>query len=318
MQAAARAGMNGLEWLGRRASLMLLVGVFSGLALPGLAAVLRPALLIAVACLLTMSMVRVEPASLRRALQAPFVSALALGWLLLGAPLLVAWLCLDTGLPPTIAQSVVLYAAAPPLVAATAYALMLGLDAAFALYLTILGTFIVPLTLPPLASALLGLALPLTPLDMTVRLAVMVACCAGAAWAIRRFAGAERLARRGRALDGVVVLLMWLFAVAIMDGVTARIVNDPGWLVTCALAACILNFGLCAAGAIGAGLLGVRRALTVGLLSGNRNLGLVVGAMAADAPAEVVAFVAVAQIPIYALPSLLRPITRRLLPTPAH
>lgn len=313
MRTLADLGIAGLEWLGRRASLMLVIGVFSGLALPGLAAVLRPGLLIAVVCLLTMSMVRIEPSSLVRVVRTPVASLLVLCWLLLAAPLLVAWVCRYLGTSTEISQAVILYAGAPPLVAATAYALMLGLDAAFAIYLTVLGTFLIPLTLPPLAAALLGVALPLAPLDMMLRLAALVVGCAVAAWTIRRMVGGPRLAGRAQAFDGVLVIFMWLFAVAIMDGVAERIARDPWWLVATALAACAVNFGLCAVGAIGALPLGRSRGLTVGLLSGNRNLGLVAGAMAADASAELVAFIAVAQIPIYAAPLLLRPLTRRLL-----
>ena len=61
-----------------------------------------------------------------------------------------------------------------------------------------------------------------------------------------------------------------------------------------------------------AGGLGPRRALTVGLVSGNRNLALILAALAGSTNFDLLLFFAVGQIPIYILPALLAPLYRRL------
>jgi BASS family bile acid:Na+ symporter len=75
-----------------------------------------------------------------------------------------------------------------------------------------------------------------------------------------------------------------------------------------------VNFGLQAAGALLARPLGPERSLTLGLCAGNRNLGVVVAALGAQAPFELVAFLALAQIPIYVAPVLIGPLARRFVP----
>src|SRR3546814_18528910 len=63
--------------------------------------------------------------------------------------------------------------------------------------------------------------------------------------------------------------------------------------------------------------LGRRRALTVGLISGNCNMGLLLAAFPPGTDGDVVLYFAVAQIPMYMLPALLLPLYRRLVGDPA-
>jgi BASS family bile acid:Na+ symporter len=51
-------------------------------------------------------------------------------------------------------------------------------------------------------------------------------------------------------------------------------------------------------------------------MTGNCNMGLVMVALADKADFDVIVFFAMAQIPMYMLPALLRPIYRRLLVAP--
>jgi BASS family bile acid:Na+ symporter len=97
-----------------------------------------------------------------------------------------------------------------------------------------------------------------------------------------------------------------------MDGVTALALARPGYIIGATVAAFAANLVLQVLGALAWLRQGVRPALTVGLLTGNRNMGLVLVALGADASFEVIAFFAVAQIPMYVLPGLLAPVYRRL------
>ena len=59
--------------------------------------------------------------------------------------------------------------------------------------------------------------------------------------------------------------------------------------------------------------LGLRTALTVALCSGNRNLSIVLALTGGLADDRLLTFLAVAQLPIFVMPSLLRPLYRRIL-----
>jgi BASS family bile acid:Na+ symporter len=104
-----------------------------------------------------------------------------------------------------------------------------------------------------------------------------------------------------------------VFAIGIMEGVTALALEHPGYVIGATIASFAANVVLQAVGALAWLRQGMRRALTVGLLTGNRNMGLVLVALGGDASLELVAFFAVAQIPMYVLPGLLLPTYRRLL-----
>src|SRR3546814_11037642 len=72
-------------------------------------------------------------------------------------------------------------------------------------------------------------------MEFMARLGVVVVVAVAAAVVIRRAIGRERLPRVTRHLDGAVVIVMLVFAVAIMDGVTATLMTRPGvvafWLL---------------------------------------------------------------------------------------
>ena len=57
-------------------------------------------------------------------------------------------------------------------------------------------------------------------------------------------------------------------------------------------------------------------ASTVGFSNGNRNMALVLGALAGNVPEHTWLFFAVAQFPIYITPMLLKPVYARLLDGP--
>jgi BASS family bile acid:Na+ symporter len=123
----------------------------------------------------------------------------------------------------------------------------------------------------------------------------------------------QKLVANARMLDGVSVATLVLFALAIMDGVTAVALARPGYVVLVTLAAFCANIALQCLGTLAALRLGMRSAITVGLMTGNCNMGLVMVALADKADFDVIVFFAMAQIPMYMLPALLQPIYRRLL-----
>ncbi len=309
-----------LAFLGGHATWVLFVGVFLGLALPDLASLARPLLAPAVAVLLTATLVRVDWQVMVAHARRPWVTALVTAWLLIGSPLLMAGLMAGLSvfgaLPTSLMTALVLMAAAPPILSAAPIAIILGLDGALALVVALAATLLTPFTVPPLALALLGLELDIGVTAFMLRLSVIVAASFLLAFVIRRIIGRDRLPRVAAHIDGSVVVVMLIFAVAIMDGVTATLLSEPAkvglWLLTAFIANPVLQL----AGALVFSWLGRRRALTVGLVSGNCNMGLLLAAFPTGTDFDVVLYFAVAQLPMYMLPAVLLPLYRRLVGEP--
>jgi BASS family bile acid:Na+ symporter len=190
---------------------------------------------------------------------------------------------------------------------------MLGLDAALAVLLTMLASALMPFTLPPIALHLLGVHIDIALGELMLRLGLVVGGCFATAWCLRRVLPPGFTLRHADALDGLAVLGLLLFATAIMDGVSAMAIEQPRFILLCALAVFGLNLALQVLGSVAFAWRGRRHALTLGLCSGNANLGLLLAALADRAAVELFVFVAVAQLPIYTLPVIQRPLYRRWL-----
>jgi bile acid:Na+ symporter, BASS family len=304
---------QGLAWLGRHGSKVIAFGVFTGLLLPPLAALLRPLLIPAIIGPFLIALLRLDWRQLGRHLGEPVSAALFLAWLLFALPVLVHLAIAPLGLPPALHGGMVLMGAAPPLMASANLALMLGLDAALAVVVTVLATALMPFTLPPIALHLLDVTIDIGLGELMARLGLIVGGCFALAWGMRRYLPPGFAARHVDVLDGLAVIGLLVFAIGIMDGVTEMLFAAPAFVLGCALAAYGLNLGLQALGALAFAWRGRSPALTMGLCSGNANLGLLIAALADRAAFELVVFVAMAQLPIYTLPMLQRPLYRRWL-----
>lgn len=302
-----------LDALGRRATLFMAAGVGAGILLPWLADALRPLLVPLLLVPLTIALVRLDWSALMAYGRRPLLIGALAGWVLIASPLLMWAAVAPLPLSPAIQTALILMAAAPPIVSSAAIALFLGLDAALAVVVVVLSTALVPLTLPPLALALLGLELEIGLIAFMLRLAALVGVAFAAALLIRRFVSAGWLARNGRTLDGLSVLNLILFAIAIMAGVTEAALSRPAFVAGTVAVSFIANLALQAAGAAVGWPLGRRAALTLALMTGNCNMGLVLVVLADKAEFDVVVYFALAQIPMYTLPGLMTPLYRRLL-----
>jgi BASS family bile acid:Na+ symporter len=167
----------GLVWLGRHGSAVIAVGVFLGLAFPPLASLLKPLLIPAIVGPFLIALIRLDWRRLGDYLTRPAPTALALLWLLVLSPLLVHAVVRLLGLPAPIHGGLVLMAAAPPLMASGALALMLGLDAALAVLVTMLASALMPFTLPPIALHLLGVEIDIAVGELMLRLGLVVGGC---------------------------------------------------------------------------------------------------------------------------------------------
>ena len=312
MRALARI----LDFFGQHATLILAGGVLLGLVAPPLAALARPLLIPGLLIPLVIALVRLDWGALAAYARRPGLVALITVWLLFASPLLM-WLALKAfSLPPALAQALTLMASASPIISCAAISLILGLDAALAVVVIVVTTALMPFTLPTLALALLGLSIDIDLGTFMLRLALMVGGAFAAALTVRRLVPRAKLQANARVLDGVSVATLLVFALAIMDGVTAVALARPGYVLLVTVSAFAANILLQALGTVVSLKLGMRAAITLGLMTGNCNMGLVMVALADKADFDVIVFFAMAQIPMYMLPALLTPIYRRLLVMP--
>jgi len=308
--------MRSLVFIGRHATRFMAGGLLLGILVPPLAALAKPLLIPTLLIPLTLALVRLDWRAMAAYRHRSLVVAALLGWLLGVSPLLV-WLLTSAlhayGMPDALRQALVLMAASSPIVSSVAIALIVGLDATLAIVAVLLATALVPLTLPAVALALLGLDLDIGLAAFMGRLGLLVGSAFAAAWVIRRLVPAPALAARTELLDGLTVVNLLLFGLAIMDGVTAYALARPAYVAGATTAAFAFNLLLQGAGLVVFRQLGLRGALTAGLLSGNCNVGLVLVALQGRASFDITVFFALAQIPMYVLPAVLEPIYRRLL-----
>lgn len=301
-----------LAALGRHARWALPLGVFVGIVLPPLAGALRPVLTAAVIGTLTAALLRLDPAALVAALRAPGRAMLLVAWLLVVSPLLVWFAAGLFGLSDELRLVLLLQAAAPPIGSSAVFALMLGLDGVLAMVGAVLATLLLPVTLTPLVAWLLPAAgVQVDLVAFAARVVMVVAAPFVLAWALRAALGRARLVRHDALLGGLNVVLLVVFAIAVMDGVTARLLADPSTVLRLLAAACVAAVLLHAAGWALLRHAGPQVAWSSALVSGNRNMGLMLAVTAGTAGEVFSLYVGIAQIPMYFAPLVLGWVARR-------
>jgi predicted Na+-dependent transporter len=258
------------------------------------------------------TLLRVEPRELARLARRPVRLLVLLLWLLIVSPLLAIAIGRVFGVPHAMLEPLVLWSMSPPLAASSAFAFMVGLNGSLALLVMVAATFLMPLTVPPLALALIGLRLEIGVLELMARLAVFVGGAALVAAAARRLIGPARLARSTLEASGFAVVTFVLFGIAVMDGVQEMIRSAPGQMVLWTLFTFAASLGMQGVTTLAFLRLGRLDALTAGLVAGNRNIAIVWANLGSAAPPEIGLYVAVIQLPIFILPAVLRPVYRRL------
>lgn len=310
-----------LDYVGRHATKFLFGGVLVGLAMPPLAALLRPGLVVFLLLPLTMALMRLDWTAFHAYARRPLLVFPMVAFLLLACPLLVFAVLEPLGLPRPLMEAIVLMAAAPPITGTVAISLILGLDAALAVIVMVIATALVPFTLPPLALMLLNIEIQMSLLEFMGRLALMVGVAFGGALLVRWRVKPEWLRENSRLIDGCSVVALVLFAIAIMDGVATKLMAQPGYVILATVSAFIANLLLQALGyVVGRHIfrLGQAAALTLGILTGNCNMGLVMVSLADRAVFDMVVFFAMGQLPMYMLPGLLQPVYRKLAARPVR
>jgi len=259
-----------------------------------------------------LAFLRVDLSALRRYFTRPGLIAAATVWLMLVAPALIGAIFFYAGVGhalPGLYFMLVLQLAAPGLMSAPAVAALLGLDVALTLAGLIVSVAVAPVSAGLFTHLFLGTALA-SPLALGVHLALIIAGAALGAAVIRGIAGGAFIEAQAQRIDGLSVLMFMTFAIAAMDGVTAHIVNEPMLVGKLTLLAFALSLGMTAVTTLVFWPAGRARAFAIGLMAGNRNMGLMLAATGFAVSDVAWLYFAVAQFPIDLLPHLMRPIAR--------
>jgi predicted Na+-dependent transporter len=292
-----------LSFAGNRGPAILFGGVLVGLAFPSLADAARPWMGVGVFLFTLGSLLKADKVSIAAEAKKGWI-VLVLAWSTFGVPLVMLGFIRFAHPDPELAQGMLLCMLAPPVGGAAAIAAMLRLNAPLALLALVAATIMAPFYLPALSVWLTGYGLDIDPMGMTVRLVAIVGSAfAVAAW-LRRHANSF-VTNNPHAMTGIAVLGLILVAVGAMRGMQAAFLAEPGEVTIVLLAAFAVNICFQVLGTVLFLPAGGIYARTVGLLSGNRNVTLVMAAAGAGLAKHqhVELFLAMSMFPIFMLPT---------------
>jgi hypothetical protein len=300
-----------VSWLGRQGTRAVALSLFAGLALPWLAAAMKPAFTPSVFVLLTLAFLRVDPGALRRRFARPGLVLAATAWMMIATPLVCGPVLAVAGLDPGLLVALTFQVAAPPVVATAALAALMGLDAALALAVLAACAAATPVSAAAFAALFLGGAIEISAAALGLRLFAMLGGAAVLAMLIRHATGQPWLARQSDRIDGLSVVALFVFAVAVMDGVVAQGAEHPTLLLGMIALAFATSLVLGVTTALVFWRAGRSVALTLALSAGLRNLGVMIAATGGRVPELTWLYIAMAQFPVYLLPHLLKAALRR-------
>jgi BASS family bile acid:Na+ symporter len=206
----------------------------------------------------------------------------------------------------------VLSACAGPIFSSPAFARLLHLDAPLMTAIVLATTLLMPMALVVWSDLLLTTSAELDLGEYLWRMTLFILLPFALATVLRGVVGKATIAASRRKISALVIASLMLFALAVMDGVTARLLDNPSLVAGFLVAAFLYNVGSQLVTALVFRPVGAVRALTAGLAAGYRNLALVLVMTETMVGPDFAIYVGVAQIPMYVLPVLLTPLYQRV------
>jgi len=302
-----------LAWLGRQGTRALAVSIFLGLAVPSLAAYVKPYLGATVFVLLVFSYLRTDRTALRRYIRSPGLTVVASLWVMAVLPLLFGTIYVVAGIrevSPALFTIMILQSAITPITSAAAFAALMGLDVALSLAVLVLSNALSPITTVAFSYLFLGTSL-FSPVDLGLRLFALFAGAGAVAYGIERLAGRRRIDRQKDVIDGLNVIAVFVFAVAAMESVPRHMLADPSFALELFALTVALTVVSIAASMLVFWRAGLDRGLAIGVLAAFRNIGAIMAVVGTTLPDLAWFYFAMAQFPIFLLPAVLQPMARR-------
>ncbi|SDR37523.1 symporter [Pseudovibrio sp. Tun.PSC04-5.I4] len=303
-----------LGYLGKNGMNAIAISIFLGLFLPGIAQALRLFLTPAIFILLTLSFVRVNNTAIASQLKHPKLAIAATLWQMIFLPALVALACWQIGLDQIdvgVLTALFMVSAAPPVMSTPIFIWMYGMNGALALTISTLALIAAPLTTAFFASMILPASLQVNPYDLALNLAGFLLGSALLGRFLYYALGAKRIDAATDQINGLNCIVLFVFAVAAMDGVADFAWTSPfkaAALFLTVFSIATVQFLLTYLSFLSAG---VQNAFIASYGVASRNLGLMVAALGGTVPELAWLFFAFAQFPIYLLPWILRPLALR-------
>jgi BASS family bile acid:Na+ symporter len=305
-----------LSWIGRQGTRAVAALVVIGIALPWVGALLKPHVTEAVFVLLCIAFLRVDIATVRTYLRRPALVLAATAWTSAAIPVMFGMSCYAFGVnaqTPSLFLALMLQAVASPMMASPALAALMGLDATLVLVTLVAATAIVPFTAPLFASLFVGPALSIPPLMLAVKLIAILAGAALVGFGARRFFGIAAIERQKERINGFNVIVLFVFVAAVMENVGVRALSDPVNTMALTALAFVMFFSVLFLTVLVFLFAGREKALSLGFMVSQRNLGLMLAATGGALPDLTWLYFALSQFPIYLSPYLLQPIANRIL-----
>jgi hypothetical protein len=257
-----------------------------------------------------------DVAALRTYVRRPAIVLTATAWTSIGIPVLFGVSCLASGIEkqaPDLFLALMLQAVASPMMAAPALAALMGLDVTLVLVTLVTSTALMPFTAPVFALVFVGPNLSISPLVLAAKLFAILTGAALVGFVVRRVFGLVAIERQKERINGLNILVLFVFVAAVMEGVGARFLASP--LTTTALAALafVVFFAVLFLTALLFLPAGRESALALGFMASQRNMGLMLAVTGGALPDLTWLYFALSQFPIYLSPQLLQPLARRIL-----
>ena len=298
-----------LSWLGCQGTRAVAAVIFIAIAVPPMGDILRPFLTFSIFALLTVAFMRVDLQQVSARMRQPRLILIAAGWSMLVVPGVFGGVMLVAGIDgsaPDLFLAIMLQSMASPLISAPAFAALVGLDATLVLVTLVVTTISVPFTAALFAMLYFGPETSLAPLVLGGQLALLLGGAAVTAMTIRRVVGYARIIGRVSEIDGINILLLYVFSAAIMENVVGGFFSMPWLMIGLTSLSFAIFFVMFATTAISFWWAGRDSALSLGFMASQRNMGLMLGATGGVLPDLTWVYFALAQFPIYLTPQMLK------------
>jgi BASS family bile acid:Na+ symporter len=245
----------------------------------------------------------------------PAIVLAATAWTSFAVPTLFGVSCLAARLDkraPDLFLALMLQAIASPMMAAPALAALMGFDATLALVTLITSTALIPLTAPVFALVFIGPNFSISPLTLAVKLFAILAGAGLVGLGARRVLGLAAIERQKESINGLNILILFVFVAAVMENVGARFLTSPMATMALAAFAFVVFFTILFLTALLFLSAGREHALALGLMASQRNMGLMLAGSGGALPDLTWLYFALSQFPIYLSPQLLQPLARRI------
>ena len=296
-----------LQLCARNGSLVLVLGLVTGVGFPTLANAMQPWLPVLVGLILFANAFRIgwkttigSFADIRETFVFVLILQLAL-------PIAVALIVQILDLSNPLAIALIVMTAAASIGGSPNITQLTGHDPAPALRLLILGIALLPITAFIVFYFFYTLGDISTILSVSARLLVLIAVAAGFGFFLRQWFLPDMTDTQKKVSDGASIILMAVLVVGLMSALGPALANNPYSVLTTMIAVFAANFGFQIFAFYGMSATRFAKSrVAVSVIAGNRNMALFLAALPLSVTEPILLFIACYQIPMYLTPLLLK------------